>query len=157
VDYLDRLRELGIPQRAIELERDAWILVAAQLPAQMPTMMMLKRGQIDTPAGTAIYRELVGVADWQADDPRLPAFADRLVSLIEEEAKRWEGYDSAVEFPLDDDLVDLLDSILLSAVPIAPRLLQLLGKRGWTGWTRLERKSPPNRAARSAASAEAGV
>ena len=28
VEYLDRLRELGVPQRAIEIEHDAWILVA---------------------------------------------------------------------------------------------------------------------------------
>src|SRR5580700_1141695 len=44
VDYLDRLRELEIPERAIEMERDAWILVAAQIPDQMPALMALKRG-----------------------------------------------------------------------------------------------------------------
>ena len=90
VAYLDRLRQLDLPQRAIELERDAWILVAAQLPEQMPTLMALKLAQIDTPATTAIYLDLVQAADWEADDPRLPAFADRLVSLIEESAKGWE-------------------------------------------------------------------
>jgi DNA-binding transcriptional MerR regulator len=46
--YLDRLRELDLPQRAIELERDAWILVAAQLPEQMPALMTHKLAQIDT-------------------------------------------------------------------------------------------------------------
>lgn len=39
VEYLDRLRELDIPERAIEMERDAWILVAAQIPEQMPALM----------------------------------------------------------------------------------------------------------------------
>ncbi len=72
VTYLDRLRQLGLPIRAIELERDAWILVAAKLPEQMPTLIALKQAQIDTPAVTATYRELVAVADWEADDPRLP-------------------------------------------------------------------------------------
>ena len=90
VDYLDRLRDLDLPKRAIELERDAWILVAAQLPEQMPTLMAQKRAQIDTPATTAIYLDLVQAADWEPDDPRLPAFADRLVSLIEEAAKSWD-------------------------------------------------------------------
>lgn len=142
VAYLDRLRELDLPKRAIDLERDAWILVAAQLPEQMPTLMALKSAQIDTPAVTALYFELVEAADWEADDARLPAFADRLVSLIEESAKGWEDYDSAADFALDDDLVELLDSVFLNSVPIAPRLLRLLEERGWTGWTRLERIDP---------------
>ena len=50
VDYLDRLRELGVPERAIEMERDAWILVAAQIPDQMPALMAIKRAQIEDPA-----------------------------------------------------------------------------------------------------------
>lgn len=150
VAYLDRLRELNLPERAIELERDAWILVAAQLPEQMPSLMALKQAQIDTPAVTAIYLDLVEAADWKADDARLPAFADRLVSLIEESVKGWEGYDSADDFPLEDDLVELLDSVFLNTVPIASRLMKLLEERGWTGWTRLERMDPaPERAGES--------
>jgi len=139
VDYLDRLRRLGIPERAIELERDAWILVAARLPEQMPSMMAMKSAQIDTPAVTALYLELIEAADWEADDPRLPAFADRLVFLIEESSGDWDGHEAANDFPLDDELVALLDAAFLTSVPIAPRLLQLLRERGWSGWTRLER------------------
>lgn len=142
VAYLDRLREFDLPLRAIELERDAWILVAAKLPEQMPTLMVLKHAQFDTPAVKAIYLDLVQVADWEADDPRLPAFADRLVSLIEESAKDWQDYDSAGDFALDDNLVDLLDAAFLSALPVAARLLELLEERGWTGWTGLERIDP---------------
>lgn len=138
VAYLDRLRQLGIPEQAIELERDAWILVAAQLPEQMPTMMAMKTAQVDTPAVTAIYRELVEAADWAPDDPRLPAFADRLAALIDESNKPWE--DEVVgDFPLDDGLVELLDTAFLTSVPMARNLLALLEQRGWTGWTRLER------------------
>ena len=140
VAYLERLRELGFPERLIELERDAWILIAAQMPEQMPTLMAIKHAQIDTPAVTAIYLDLVEAADWEADDPRLPAFADRLVSLIEEDsASGWEDIRRRSRFALDDDLVELLDSVFLDSVPVAPRLLELLEERGWTGWTRLER------------------
>jgi DNA-binding transcriptional MerR regulator len=145
VAYLDRLRQLDIPIRAIELERNAWILVAAQLPDQMAALMAHKQAQFDTPAVKAIYLDLVQVADWTADDPRLPAFADRLVSLIEESLAGWEDYDAAGDFALEDDLVELLDSVFLTAVPAAPRLLELLKERGWTGWTRLERIRPATR------------
>lgn len=139
VAYLARLREIGIPQRAVDLERDAWILVAAQLPDQMPTLMALKSAQIETPAVTALYLELVEAADWDPDDPRLPAFADRLVSLIEQSTEGWEDYENTGQFALGDGLVALLDEVFLDTVPIAPRLLQLVEERGWTGWTRLER------------------
>lgn len=142
VEYLDRLRQLYIPERAIEMERDAWILVAAQIPDQMPALMALKRGQIEDPAVTAMYLDLVEAADWAADDPRLPAVADRLVAMFEADAEHWSE-EQLADFALDDELVALLDEVFLNAVPIARRLLRLLEERGWSGWTRLERIGPP--------------
>src|SRR6185312_10761150 len=50
--------QLDVPERAIEMERDAWILVAAQIPDQMPALMALKRAQIEDPAVTAMYLDL---------------------------------------------------------------------------------------------------
>ena len=143
VAYLDRLRELEVPERAIDMERDAWILVAAQIPAQMPALMALKRGQIEDPAVIAIYLDLLEAADWDADDPRLPAVADRLVMTFEKDAEHWTE-DQAADFALDDDLVALLDEVFVNAVPVAARLLQLLEERGWTGWTKLERVRTPS-------------
>lgn len=143
VEYLDRLRQLGIPERAIEMERDAWILVAAQIPEQMPALMALKRGQVEDPAVIAMYVDLVAAADWGADDPRLPAVADRLAAMFEEDAKQWND-DAVAAFALDDELVALLDEVFLSTVPCARRLLRLLEARGWRGWTRLEPIGPPS-------------
>src|SRR5579875_170052 len=40
VDYLDRLRSIGVEERYIELERDAWILVAAQVPDEIEAIMV---------------------------------------------------------------------------------------------------------------------
>jgi hypothetical protein len=141
VDYLDRLRELDIPERAIEMERDAWILVAAQIPDQMPALMALKRGQIEDPAVRAMYVELIEAVDWDADDPRVPAVADRLVAMFEEDAGHWSE-DQIVDFALDDELVALLDEVFVNSVPSARRLLGLLEERGWRGWTQLERIGP---------------
>lgn len=138
VDYLGRLRELNVPARAIEMERDAWILVAAQIPDQMPALMALKRAQIEDPAVTAMYLDLVEAVDWDADDRRLPTMADRLVAMFEEDAGRWSE-DQPAAFALDDDLVALLDEVFVNAVPVARRLLRLLEERGWTGWTKLQR------------------
>ncbi len=142
VDYLDRLRELNVPERAIEMERDAWILVAAQIPDQMPALMALKRAQIEDPAVAAIYLNLVDAADWDADDPRLPVIADQLVVMIEKDADQWTE-DQVADFAIDDELATLLDEVFVNAVPVARRLLLLLEERGWTGWTKLERIDPP--------------
>jgi DNA-binding transcriptional MerR regulator len=137
VAYLDRLREIGFSERLIQGERDSWILVAAQLPEHMPTLMELKRQQLDDPALIGLYRDLGAAIDWGPEDPRLPALADQLAGFLEAgheaDAEAWE------DFALADDLVDLLDEVFLESVPVAPRLLDLLEERGWTGWTRLER------------------
>jgi DNA-binding transcriptional MerR regulator len=137
VDYLDRLRALDIPERAIEMERDAWILVAAQIPDQMPALMALKRAQLDDPAVTAMYADLVASVDWEADDPRLAAVADRLVEMFEADADQWTDA-QLTDFDLADELVELLDEVFLTTVPSARQLLRLLEARGWRGWTRLE-------------------
>ncbi len=140
VVYLDRMRRLGFEERFIEGERDAWILVAAQLPEQMPFYMAMKQQQLDDEATLQLYRDLAASIDWEADDPRVPAVGDRLVDLLEEataniDAEAWAEYDDQ----MSDELVQLLDAVFLDSVPIAPRLLARLEERGWRGWTKLER------------------
>lgn len=136
VAYLDRLRALGIPERLVEGERDAWILVAAQLPEQMPFYIRSKRAQIEDPSVADFYRELDDVVDWAPGDPRLPALADRLVAQLESAGDaEWDLPEDA----MSDDLVRLLDSMFVSQVPVAAELMRLVEERGWTGWTRLER------------------
>lgn len=135
VAYLDRLRELGLPERMIGGERDAWILVAAHSPEQMPTWMAIKREQIEDPEVVELYQRFDEAIDWQPDDPRLPALADRLSAMMST-AGNWEEH--ASDDTMAVDLVELLDSFFVDAVPVARRLLQLLEKRGWSGWTQIE-------------------
>ena len=140
VAYLERMRARGYSELMIAGERDAWILVAAQMPEHMPLFMAIKEGQLDDPDTDDLYRELGDAIGWSPDDPRLPGLADLLVTTLEAEAEAdrdaWEA------FAIPDDLVALLDSVFLDLVPMAPRLLRLLEERGWTGWTKLERIRP---------------
>lgn len=139
VAYLDRLRRLGVPELMIEGERDAWILVAAQLPDQMPLYMTQKQQQLDDPGTLRLYRDLAEVIEWGPDDPRLEEVRDRLVALLEDvDDADWEYED-----PMSDELVALLDSVFLDSIPGARRLMALLEERGWRGWTRMERVEPP--------------
>jgi len=135
VAYLDRLRELGFPELMVAGERDAWILVAAQLPQHMPFYMQMKQQQLDDPATLGLYREIAEAIFWTADDPRLTGLRDQLLALLE--AGEAEGAIDDTE--MTDDLAQLLDSVFLDSMPIAPRLLEMLEERGWRGWTKLER------------------
>ena len=136
VAYLDQLRKLDLPERMIELERDAWILVAAELPEQMPILMSFKSGQIDHPAVIKMYRDLAEALEWERGDPRLEALADHLVDIFEAGEEAAEGHG---DFAVSDDLAALLDSVFLNAAPYSHRLLALLEQRGWTGWTNVQR------------------
>jgi DNA-binding transcriptional MerR regulator len=139
VAYLDRLRRLELPELLVEGERDAWILVAAQLPELMSFYMTMKQQQLDDPATVELYRDLADAIAWEADDPRLVAVSDRLVALLDAaDAEGWDSHDQ----DMTDELAELLDSVFLDSMPIAPRLMELLEERGWRGWTKLERIRP---------------
>jgi DNA-binding transcriptional MerR regulator len=142
VTYLHRMRELGFRERVIEIERDSWILIAAQAPAQVPTMMALKQQQIEDPVVRDLYLSIEEIFDSTPNDPRLPAFADRVVAFIEaagEKAQQVAPESSADEEWLTEEIVDLLDSAFVDSFAAASRLLELLEDRGFTGWTNIQR------------------
>lgn len=140
VAYLDRMRELGFRSRLIDIERDSWILIAAQMPNEVPALMAMKRTQIEDDTLRRLYLDLGDVADCAPDDPRLPSLADRVAAFIEAAAAEATALDE--EQPVSDDLVALLDAAFVEAFPCATRLLQLLEVRGWTGWTNIKRIDP---------------
>jgi DNA-binding transcriptional MerR regulator len=137
VAYLDRMRELGFLDRLIEVERDSWILIAAQMPKETPAFMAIKHAQLENEELRRLYLDIGDVADCAPDDPRLPVLADRVAAFIEAAAAAAEGMED--ENPVSDDLVTLLDAAFIESFPCAPRLLELLEQRGWTGWTNIRR------------------
>jgi DNA-binding transcriptional MerR regulator len=76
-DYLDRLRQLGVSQRTVEMERDLWILLQSASPNEAAIWIADKQQAIDDPEFRAIYLEYDAAFDWSPDDPRLPALAGR--------------------------------------------------------------------------------
>ena len=134
VTYLQSLRKVGISEEMVDAERDAWILVAAQLPERMPFYMEMKSQQLDDPRVRELYRDLTEVARWEAEDPRLDDVADRLAA--EFEAVPEDAWDTGA---LPDDLAGLLDAVFLDSVPGARRILRRLEHHGWTGWTNIRR------------------
>ncbi|MEV4315103.1 MerR family transcriptional regulator [Actinocrispum sp. NPDC049592] len=138
VDYLDRLRGMGVEERYIELERDAWILVAAQVPHLIEAIMVSKHEQLDDPDIRKLYGLLNGALDWPHDDPRIVEFAD----ILERLAIRAEQAGELNALTFDDRFTDLLDATMLESAPGARKLLAILEERGWKGWTRIEHVPP---------------
>ncbi|WP_171166529.1 MerR family transcriptional regulator [Streptomyces sp. I05A-00742] len=135
VDYLDRVRGLGVEERYIEMERDAWIMIAAQVPHLIDSVIAKKHEELDDPDMVKLYSLLSGALDWPADDPRVVEVADILERLMIRAVEAGEvGADG-----FDDQFVDLLDSTLVESSPGVVRLLAILQGRGWRGWTRIER------------------
>jgi DNA-binding transcriptional MerR regulator len=135
VDYLDRLRGLGVEERYIEMERDAWIMVAAQDPHGIDAVMAKKHEQLDDPDILKLYGFLRGPLDWPADDPRIVEIADIVECL---RIRAVEAGEAGTDY-FDDQFADLLDATMIESAPGAKRILAILEERGWKGWTRFER------------------
>ncbi len=135
VDYLDRLRSLGVEERYIELERDAWIMIAARIPHGIDDVIAKKHEELDDPDTVKLYRLLSAALDWSVDDPRIVEIADILERLMIRAVEAGELGDDN----FDDPFVELLDAATVESAPVAERLLEILQERGWKGWTRIER------------------
>ncbi|MFF0643037.1 MerR family transcriptional regulator [Streptomyces tendae] len=136
VDYLDRVRGLGVEERYIEMERDAWIMIAAQVPHSIDSVIAKKHKELDDPDMVKLYSLLSGALDWPANDPRIVEVADIMERLM---IRAVEAGEVGADDGIDDQFVDLLDSTMVESSPHAARLLAILKERGWRGWTRIER------------------
>jgi DNA-binding transcriptional MerR regulator len=148
VDYLDRLRGLGVEERYIELERDAWIMVAAQGPHLIDSVIAKKHEELDDPDMVKLYSLLSGALDWPADDPRVVEVADIMERLmiraveageVGEVSEAGEVSAEGIDNQFVDQFVELLDATMVESSPAAARLVAILEERGWRGWTRIER------------------
>lgn len=135
VGYLDRLRGLGVEERYIAMERDAWIMVAAQVPDQIDAIIARKHDDLRDPDMVRLYTLVSGALDWTADDPRVVEVAD----VLDRISTRAVEAGGLVDDGFDDRFAELLDVTMAGTSPVAQRLLALLEERGWKGWTRVER------------------
>jgi DNA-binding transcriptional MerR regulator len=141
IDYLGMVRAIGVPEALIEAERDAWILVAARYPAQIPAFMADKVAQLQDPRTVRFYqligRMLEGTQEVQ--EQFATQMADLLAELFEEAAAN--GQLEQQDLKMDDaTFVKVLDS-MADGHPTMARVRELLAERGWAGWTRVERRA----------------
>jgi DNA-binding transcriptional MerR regulator len=141
IRLLDRLRDVGISERTIGIERDGWILISAQLPDQVAEWIAQKQRDLDDPRWCELYVGFDRAFDYEPHDPRLAVLADALVAyateVYAEVGLAPDGSAGAIEEPL----VALLDSQTVEASPGWRQLGVLLEERGWSGWNQVELKT----------------
>jgi len=142
-DYLDRMRSLGAPELMVEMERDAWILIAAQMPAKIEEYMVVKEAHLDDPLMRRFIVAMGAVLTGDDDsEVLLVEIADVVVEMAEQAAASGElgEQDDAL---MESAFVELLDTLVLSAGPrmvrLRDRLQELMVERGWSGLVKMER------------------
>jgi DNA-binding transcriptional MerR regulator len=85
--YLEDLRALGISDRQVRLERDGWIMLAANYPDKAPAWIAHKRADLADPEFARFYLRYDQAYDWDPGDPRLEelaaAMAQRLIGTAQ--------------------------------------------------------------------------
>ena len=130
-DYLDRLRELGVSQRGVQMERDGWILLQSASPKAAAIWFADKLHAIDDPEFVAIYLEYDAAFDRSPDDPRLYALVDRAQRWIAGQPSRLKRGEGSIPDPTIAKLV--ATSVGMSS-PAWDRLTEI-GKERMTGGT----------------------
>ena len=126
VGLLDDLRRLGVSQRAIDLERDGWILLAARSPGQATGLARDKRSSLADSEFRRLYLACDQAFDWDPADPRLDEVASAMVAY----AARHRPDPDPDRATLDDPVaVDLLSSQSSGTSPAWERLLRLTNEK----------------------------
>ncbi|GIJ61039.1 MerR family transcriptional regulator [Virgisporangium aurantiacum] len=123
--YLDVLREIGVSERSVLLERDLWVLLSSAAPDQAAAWIADKLDAIADPEFRALNLAYDAAFDWSPDDPRLPALADR--------TRRWlAGRDGGAEaaMPDDDSMARLAAATAGASSPALLRIAELIKSYG---------------------------
>lgn len=125
-DFLDRLRALGVSQRTLQMERGGWILMQSVSPKEAAAWLAEKQDALGNPEFVAIYLEYDAAFDWTADDPRLPALAERSRKwFAKRSAKVRRGEQSAP----DATIVKLIAASSTVTSPAWDRLIEITRSR----------------------------
>jgi DNA-binding transcriptional MerR regulator len=104
-DFLDRLHELGVSQRGVQMERDGWILMQSASPKQAAIWLADKRDAIGDQEFRAVYLKYDAAYGWSPDDRRLYALAARAERWMAKRQGRIKGGERSVVDPTIAQLV----------------------------------------------------
>ncbi|MGW6929486.1 MerR family transcriptional regulator [Lentzea sp. NPDC054927] len=79
---LDQLREIGVSERGVRMEREVWVLMQAVAPDDAAVWLADKTESLADPEFRQIYLDYDEAFGWSPDDPRLPALARRAAAWM---------------------------------------------------------------------------
>ena len=124
--YLDRLRQLGVSQRGVQIERDGWILLSSTSPKAAAIWFADKLEALDDPEFVALYLECDEAFDWSADDPRLDALAGRVERWF---VGRGDGHTGGTQPAADPSIARLIATSTGFSSPAWDQLKQIARER----------------------------
>jgi DNA-binding transcriptional MerR regulator len=120
-DYLDGLREIGVSERSVRVERELWILLQSVAPEQAAAWIADKLDAMADPEFRALNVAFDAALDWSPDDPRLPALAER--------TRRWlagRGPGAEAARPPDPAVTRLVATTSSASSPALARIAELV-------------------------------
>ena len=125
-DYLDHLRELGVSQRTVQMERNGWILMQSVSPHRAAIWLADKRDAMGDPEFRAIYLKYDAAFDWSPDDRRLHALAARTQRWF---AKRRGTIEDGARSDQDAAVAQLVAASAGASSPAWDRLTEISKER----------------------------
>jgi DNA-binding transcriptional MerR regulator len=130
VRLLDRLRELGVSDRAIQMERNGWILLSARSPGQAAGLAEEKRLALDDEEFAAIYLACDQALGWDPGDPRLDELVGAGAGVAARRGARpGQDQNRNQDREIDPVVMSLLSSDPGNASPAWDRLTRLAGEK----------------------------
>ena len=125
-----RLRELGVSARAVQAERDGWILLQSASPKAAAVWFAEKQEAIKDPEFVAIYLAYDAAFGWAADDPRLEELAGRSARWF---AKQGAAQKNRKQPAADPGVAQLIATSTGASSPAWDRLKEIAKERGAEG------------------------
>ena len=127
VAILDQLRAMGISERAVQIERDAWIIVAALAPEQIPPWAKEKLAALADPEFRRLYLATNEAEEWDADDPRLAKLAGDMAAWMTRFGRSREQFPS--DLTVDPAVITLMSDHVAESMPMWRRLADLASEQ----------------------------
>lgn len=98
----EQMRELGVSERTLDCERDAWVLIQVLYPELVEEWAATQAAMLDDPGYADLYRVMDQAWDWPEVDPRIEEVAHRMVEWIRQRdepdpAGDWDAGSTAYE------------------------------------------------------------
>jgi DNA-binding transcriptional MerR regulator len=137
-ELLDLERSIGISERTITMERDAWILLAAAYPEMADEVLAWKQRTTSDPEFQQLLLRMDQAYDWDADDPRLVHLAHDCLAVMERIYSPEAAAEYVADWQVDPTRYHLVADHGTEGSPAWDRLNQLVDalskERGYPTW-----------------------